>query len=112
MPDSDSSLSSAPSTDDEMPVDIEPATLAKSTSQKKKQQGNILSFFKQKERSPSPARKKREPSPEHVFGPQDNPDIAVCTRRVERVLSRSISLLYAAQPYVRAMLTMWSHSSL
>ncbi|KAH7087487.1 hypothetical protein FB567DRAFT_346607 [Paraphoma chrysanthemicola] len=75
MVDSDSSLSSAPSTDDEMPVDATPANASNLTPQKKKQ-GNILSFFKQKERSPSPPRKKREPSPEHIYGPQDNPDIA------------------------------------
>ncbi|KAF2024436.1 hypothetical protein EK21DRAFT_78728 [Setomelanomma holmii] len=75
MVESDSSLSSAPSTDDEMPVDVSPANASELTPQKKKQ-GNILSFFKQKERSPSPPRKKREPSPEHIYGPQDNPDIA------------------------------------
>jgi hypothetical protein len=112
MPDSDSSLSSAPSTDDEMPVDIEPATLSKTTPQKKKQQGNILSFFKQKERSPSPARKKREPSPEHIFGPQDNPDIAVRTRRVGRVLSRRGHLPCALPLYDEPLLTKWCLSLL
>lgn len=71
-----------------MPVDIEPAKLSKTTPQKKKQQGNILTFFKQKERSPTPPRKKREPSPEHVYGPQDNPHIAVRSARVKRVRSR------------------------
>jgi len=105
MVDSDSSLSSAPSTDDEMPVDIEPTRLSKATPQKKKQQGNILSFFKHKERSPSPPRKKREPSPEHTYGPQDNPDIAVRVRRVRRVLSRCALLPYAVGHYVRAQLT-------
>ncbi|KAF1915668.1 hypothetical protein BDU57DRAFT_279681 [Ampelomyces quisqualis] len=75
MVDTDSSLSSPPSTDDEMPVDATSANGSKATPQKKKQ-GNILSFFKQKDRSPSPPRKKREPSPEHVYVPEDNPDIA------------------------------------
>jgi hypothetical protein len=88
MADSDSSLSSAPPTDDEMPVDATTVNGSEAKSRKKKQ-GNILSFFKQKERSPSPPpRKKREPSPEHVYVPEDNPHIAVCTRRVGRVLSR------------------------
>ncbi|KAH4800489.1 hypothetical protein HBH69_197970 [Parastagonospora nodorum] len=74
MVDSDSSLSSPPSTDDEMPVEAS-KNGTKATPQKKKQ-GNILTFFKQKDRSPSPPRKKREPSPEHVYVPEDNPDIA------------------------------------
>lgn len=82
MVDSDSSLSSAPSTDDEMPVDVPPAKLAKATPQKKKQQGNILSFFKHKDQSLSPPRKKRDPSPEHVYTEADNPDIPVRGRRV------------------------------
>ncbi|KAH8727712.1 hypothetical protein GQ44DRAFT_824554 [Phaeosphaeriaceae sp. PMI808] len=75
MADTDSSLSSAPSTDDEMAVDAAPANASKAMPQKKKQ-GKILTFFKQKERSPSPVRKKREPSPEHIYVPEDNPDIA------------------------------------
>jgi hypothetical protein len=88
MVDSDSSLSSPPSTDDEMPVDAA-STNGSGAKPQKKKQGNILSFFKQKERSPSPLpRKKREASPEHVYLPEDNPDIAVCTRRVGRVRSR------------------------
>ncbi|KAH7378451.1 hypothetical protein DE146DRAFT_682603 [Phaeosphaeria sp. MPI-PUGE-AT-0046c] len=75
MVDSDSSLSSPPSTDDEMPVDTTSANGPNATPQKKKQ-GNILTFFKQKDKSPTPPRKKREPSPEHVYVPEDNPDIA------------------------------------
>jgi hypothetical protein len=106
MGDSDSSLSSAPSTDDEMPVNME-STKLKATPQKKKQQGKILSFFKQKDRSPSPRRKKREPSPEHEYGPQDNPGIAVRTGRVGRVLSRRDASHYAVDHYVRARLTFW-----
>lgn len=81
MVDSDSSLSSAPSTDDEMAV-VPPANLSKATPQKKKQQGNLLSFFKHKDPSPSPPRKKRDPSPEHVYTDADNPDIPVRTGRV------------------------------
>jgi hypothetical protein len=107
MVDSDSSLSSAPSTDDEMPVDVTPANASKLTPQKKKQ-GNILTFFKQKERTPSPPRKKREPSPEHIYGPQDNPDIAVRTGRVNRVPSRRDSAPDAVIHYLRAMLTFYA----
>jgi hypothetical protein len=89
MVDSDSGLSSPPSTDDEMPVDAAPMKGSKATPQRKKQ-GNILTFFKQKDRSPTPPRKKREASPEHIFVPEDNPDIAVRIGRVNRVSSRHI----------------------
>jgi hypothetical protein len=91
MADSDSSLSSAPSTDDEMSVDVASTKGSRATPQTKKQ-GNILTFFKQKDRSPTPPRKKREPSPEHVYIPGDNPDIAVRIKRVNRVSSRHYSL--------------------
>ncbi|PSN70899.1 hypothetical protein BS50DRAFT_584474 [Corynespora cassiicola Philippines] len=78
MADSDSSLSSPPSTDDEMPVQPAPAKAPKATPQKKKKKapkkknGTILSFFD----PPSPARKKRPASPPHEYVPEDNPDIA------------------------------------
>jgi hypothetical protein len=111
MVDSDSSLSSPPSTDDEMPVDAALENGSKGTLQKKKQ-GNILTFFKQKDRSPTPPRKKREPSPEHVYVPEDNPDIAVRTRRVKRVPSRRDAYLLTVTCYVSAMLTFWRNSSL
>lgn len=75
----------------------------KATPQNKKQ-GNILTFFKQKDRSPSPPRKKREPSPEHLYVPEDNPDIAVRSRRVSRVSSRREPQLYGATSYVRLLL--------
>jgi hypothetical protein len=78
---------------------------SKVTPQRKKQ-GNILTFFKQKERSPTPPRKKREPSPEHVYVPEDNPDIAVRCRRVRRVSSRRAAYLYAVTSYVRPLLTL------
>ncbi|USP78642.1 hypothetical protein yc1106_05916 [Curvularia clavata] len=75
MADSDSSLSSAPPTDDEMDVQILEAATAKPPAQKKrKKNGTILTFFKH--RSPSPPPKKREPSPPHEPVPEDNPDIA------------------------------------
>lgn len=80
-----------------MPVDTTSANGSKTTPQKKKQ-GNILSFFKQKDRSPTPPRKKREPSPEHVYVPEDNPDIAVRTGRVSRVSSRRDARLFALHP--------------
>lgn len=104
MADSDSSLSSPPSTDDEMPVDTTPVPGPKSGPAKKKQ-GNILTFFKQKERSPTPPRKKRDPSPEHIYVPEDNPDIAVRTGRVNRVVSRRDASPYAVSHYVSVMLT-------
>ncbi|CAO2649264.1 Nn.00g066490.m01.CDS01 [Neocucurbitaria sp. VM-36] len=76
MTDSDSSLSSPPSTDDEVPVEIAPAKSAKPPPQKKKKKSNgtILTFFKH--RSPSPPPRKRPASPPHEFVPEDNPDIA------------------------------------
>lgn len=105
MVDSDSSLSSVPSSDDDMPVDTS-ANGSKATPQRKKQ-GNILSFFKQKDRSPTPPRKKREPSPEHVYVPEDNPDIAVRTRRVSRVSSRREARLSMLHTYISSKLTFW-----
>jgi hypothetical protein len=112
MVDSDSSLSSPPSTDDEMPVDATSTNGSKATPQRKKQ-GNILSFFKQKERSPSPPpRKKREPSPEHIYVPEDNPDIAVCTRRVGRVLSRQYTRPYMVESCAGTLLIFVCHSLL
>ncbi|KAF2854111.1 hypothetical protein T440DRAFT_552013 [Plenodomus tracheiphilus IPT5] len=75
MADSDSSLSSPPATDDEMPVDTAPAMLGKPLPQKKKKKnGTILTFFKH--RSPSPPPRKRPASPPHEYVPEDNPDIA------------------------------------
>jgi hypothetical protein len=110
MVDTDSSLSSPPSTDDEMPVDATSVNGSKVNPQKKKQ-GNILSFFKHTDRSPSPPRKKREPSPEHVYVPEDNPDIAVRTRRVSRVTSRRDARIYAVDSYVSHLLTFRACSS-
>ncbi|KAF2653727.1 hypothetical protein K491DRAFT_602307 [Lophiostoma macrostomum CBS 122681] len=74
MTDSDSSLSSPPSTDDEMVEAVAPVKVPATTPQKKKKKknGTILSFFK----SPSPVRKKRPASPTHEPVPEDNPDIA------------------------------------
>ncbi|KAF1831208.1 hypothetical protein BDW02DRAFT_572258 [Decorospora gaudefroyi] len=75
MADSDSSLSSAPPSDEEMPVDIPEATALKAAPQKKKKKnGTILTFFNK--RSPSPPPRKRDPSPPHEPVPEDNPDIA------------------------------------
>lgn len=85
MADSDSSLSSAPS-DEEMPV-AAPVKATKPTSQKKKKSnGSILTYLKTQ--PPSPPRKKRAASPPHEMVPEDNPDIAVSTSRVSRVISR------------------------
>ncbi|KAJ4366814.1 hypothetical protein N0V83_007339 [Neocucurbitaria cava] len=88
MTDSDSSLSSPPSTDDEVPVEIAPAKSSKPPPQKKKKKSNgtILTFFKK--RSPSPPPRKRPASPPHEFVPEDNPQIAVRFGRVIRVVSR------------------------
>ncbi|CAE7008110.1 hypothetical protein P3342_002595 [Pyrenophora teres f. teres] len=76
MADSDSSLSSAPPTDDEMEVEVPEATTKKAAplKKKKKKNGTILTFFKQ--RSPSPPPRKRAASPPHEPMPEDNPDIA------------------------------------
>ncbi|KAH7359725.1 hypothetical protein BKA66DRAFT_426936 [Pyrenochaeta sp. MPI-SDFR-AT-0127] len=76
MVDSDSSLSSPPSTDDEMAIEVAPANGSNPALQKKKKKknGTILTFFKH--RSPSPPPRKRPASPPHVFVPEDNPDIA------------------------------------
>ncbi|KAF2114781.1 hypothetical protein BDV96DRAFT_575879 [Lophiotrema nucula] len=75
MSDSESSLSSPPSTEDEMET-VEVAPLPKTTPQKKKKSkkanGTILAFFD----PPSPPRKKRPASPPHDMVPEDNPDIA------------------------------------
>jgi len=85
MADSDSSLSSAPS-EDEMPV-VAPVKVTKPTPQKKKKSnGSILGYLKTQ--PPSPPRKKRPTSPPHEMVPEDNPDIAVSTRRVNHVVSR------------------------
>ncbi|KAB2100446.1 hypothetical protein AG0111_0g11554 [Alternaria gaisen] len=73
MADSDSSLSSAPPTDDEMELEV-PEAAAKPAPQKKKKNGTILTFFNK--RSPSPPPRKRAPSPPHEPVPEDNPDIA------------------------------------
>jgi hypothetical protein len=92
MSDSDSSLSSAPS-DDEMPV-VAPVKTTKPTPQKKKKSnGSILGYLKTQ--PPSPPRKKRPASPPHEMVPEDNPDIAVSARRVNRVVSRRDRVLYA-----------------
>jgi hypothetical protein len=95
MADSDSSLSSAPPTDDEMPVDIPDRKAATASPQKKKKKknGTILTFFKQ--RSPSPPPRKRPASPPHEFVPEDNPDIAVRIGRVNRVATRRDCCLIA-----------------
>ncbi|CAI9635491.1 unnamed protein product [Alternaria burnsii] len=74
MADSDSSLSSAPPTDDEMELEVPEAAAAKPAPQKKKKNGTILTFFNK--RSPSPPPRKRAPSPPHEPVPEDNPDIA------------------------------------
>ncbi|ORY17670.1 hypothetical protein BCR34DRAFT_583523 [Clohesyomyces aquaticus] len=74
MADSDSSLSSPPSTDDEMPEVVAPVKPTKATPKRKsKKNGTILSFFDKQ--SPSPVRKKRPASPPHEMVPEDNPDI-------------------------------------
>ncbi|OAL51388.1 hypothetical protein IQ07DRAFT_679646 [Pyrenochaeta sp. DS3sAY3a] len=74
MGDSDSSLSSPPSTDDEMPVVVAPAKPAERAPKKSKKNSNILTFFKH--RSPSPPPRKRPASPPHEPVPEDNPQIA------------------------------------
>ncbi|KAF1936016.1 hypothetical protein EJ02DRAFT_448282 [Clathrospora elynae] len=75
MADSDSSLSSAPPTDDELSVAIPEATAAKTSARKKKKKnGTILTFFKH--RSPSPPPMKRPASPPHEYVQEDNPKIA------------------------------------
>lgn len=91
MADSDSSLSSAPPTDDEMDLGIPQATAPEPAAQKKrkKKNGTILTFFKH--RSPSPPPRKRDPSPPHEPVPEDNPDIAVCIGRVHRVPTRRVA---------------------
>lgn len=72
---SDSSdLSSAPS-DDELDLQLT-------------KKDGILKFFSKapkptsKPREETPPRKKRDPSPEHVYCLADNPDIAVCMHAV------------------------------
>ncbi|KAF2623997.1 hypothetical protein BU25DRAFT_493900 [Macroventuria anomochaeta] len=72
--DSDSALSSAPPTEDEMPVETAPAKAPKAAPQKKKKNGTILTFFNK--RSPSPPARQRPASPPHEYVPEDNPDIA------------------------------------
>lgn len=89
MADSDSSLSSAPPTDDEMELEVPEAAAAKPAPQKKKKNGTILTFFNK--RSPSPPPRKRALSPPHEPVPEDNPDIAVRIGRVRRVVTRCIA---------------------
>ncbi|KAF2993965.1 hypothetical protein E8E13_000648 [Curvularia kusanoi] len=72
--DSDSALSSAPPTEDEMPMEDVPAKGAKTAAKKKKKNGTILTFFNK--RSPSPPPRQRPASPPHEYVPEDNPDIA------------------------------------
>jgi hypothetical protein len=100
MADSDSSLSSAPPTDDEMEFEVTEATAAKPVPQKKKKKnGTILTFFKH--RSPSPPPRKRAPSPPHEPVPEDNPDIAVRVGRVRRVVTRCIARQSRTTPPLR-----------
>ncbi|KAF1957566.1 hypothetical protein CC80DRAFT_411196 [Byssothecium circinans] len=76
MSDSESSLSTPPASDDEMPVEMPPAKATKPAPQKKKkpkQNGSILTFLEKK--APSPPRKKRDPSPPHEPTLEDNFDI-------------------------------------
>ena len=107
--DSDSGLSSAPPTEDEMPVDTAPAKAPKAAPQKKKKNSTILTFFNK--RSPSPPPRQRPASPPHEYVPEDNPDIAVRLRRVNRVPSRCAYVLYSYRCYVRAPLTFLAYSS-
>ncbi|OSS43663.1 hypothetical protein B5807_11590 [Epicoccum nigrum] len=72
--DSDSALSSAPPTEDEMPVETGPAKGAKAAPKKKKKNSTILTFFNK--RSPSPPPRQRPASPPHAYVPEDNPDIS------------------------------------
>jgi hypothetical protein len=69
-----------------MPVEAGPAKGAKAAVNKKKKNSTILTFFNK--RSPSPPARQRPASPPHEYVPEDNPDIAVRIRRVNRVLSR------------------------
>ncbi|KAJ4348939.1 hypothetical protein N0V95_005024 [Ascochyta clinopodiicola] len=72
--DSDSALSSAPPTEDEMSIETAPVKTAKAAPSKKKKNSTILTFFTK--RSPSPPPRKRPASPPHEYVPEDNPDIA------------------------------------
>ncbi|UPX12251.1 uncharacterized protein EKO05_0002807 [Ascochyta rabiei] len=72
--DSDSALSSAPPTEDEMSVETAPVKTAKAAPSKKKKNSTILTFFNK--RSPSPPPRQRPASPPHEYVPEDNPDIA------------------------------------
>lgn len=107
--DSDSALSSAPPTEDEMPVEAAPAKAAKGANQKKKKNGTILTFFNK--RSPSPPPRKRPASPPHEYVPEDNPDIAVSIGRVSRVSSRRDRDIYMHSSYVSTRLTFVTCSS-
>lgn len=69
-----------------MPVEAGPAKGAKAAAKKKKKNSTILTFFNK--RSPSPPPRQRPASPPHEYVPEDNSDIAVRFRRVNRVLSR------------------------
>jgi hypothetical protein len=100
--DSDSALSSAPPTEDEMPIDTAPAKAAKPAPKKKKKNGTILTFFNKK--SPSPPPRQRPASPPHEYVPEDNPDIAVRVRRVNRVPSRQNRVLCMGGRYVSTLL--------
>ena len=103
--DSDSSLSSPPSTDDEMAKVVAPVKAPAATPQKKKKKnGTILSFFK----SPSPVRKKRPASPPHEPVSEDNPDIAVRTGRVDRVVARRGRVLHALDLCASPRLTFYT----
>lgn len=110
MGDSDSSLSSPPSTDDEMPVVVAPPKPAERATKKSKKNSNILTFFKH--RSPSPPPRKRPASPPHELVPEDNPQIAVRIRRVNRVPSRHYSPSCARGRHPSTWLTLDPNSSL
>ena len=92
-----------------MSVESAPAKAPKAASQKKKKNSTILTFFNK--RSPSPPPRQRPASPTHEYVPEDNPDIAVRVRRVNRVLSRHICALYLDGCYVSTGLTFLARSS-
>jgi hypothetical protein len=84
MDDSDSSLSSAPPTDDEKPLAPIFTKMAK---------GKKVAPRKKKApvtppTPPSPPRPKRSPSPPHEESLADNPDVAVCRAYSRRVQIR------------------------
>ena len=116
MVDSESSLSSPPATDDEMTVEPAPMDGSKKKAHKRKQ-GNILTFFNKKARSPTPPRMQRDPSPEHVYAPEDNQDIPVRVERVNRVVSRrdgpsyAVGLRQTVANKVHSLLSCSAHAS-